>query len=283
MSKLPASSIGSTTEEVVAAPAVEPVEAVTPVEERESGGRRLRRLARRLRPGPAGPVFLLVFLALAVWMFAPGVVVADHHHPRGRGRRPGDLHVVPALGAVRPRARARPAGHPPPQLPGRREPDVEHVAAAARAAAGPGDRHLGTGAELQPPAGAGLRALGLVRLPGHPALRPRAPGGGGGRAGLRLLPGDPGPVAPPAHVAGLPGPADTAGPARDPGPPAALAVAGRHRPRPDGRRPAPDRRGAAGHDGPARLRHAPAGGADQPAPRAGAMGCTPSRRSRWPW
>ena len=70
MSKLPASSIGSTTEEVVPAPAVDPVEAAPPVEERESGGRRLRRLARRLRPGPRALV-LLVFLALAVWMFAP--------------------------------------------------------------------------------------------------------------------------------------------------------------------------------------------------------------------
>jgi hypothetical protein len=69
LSKLPASSIGSTTEEVVPAPAVDPVEAVTPVEERESGGRRLRRLAR-LRPG-LQPVFLVVSLALAVWMFAP--------------------------------------------------------------------------------------------------------------------------------------------------------------------------------------------------------------------
>jgi hypothetical protein len=42
---------------------------VTPVEERESGGRRLRRLAR-LRPGLQS-LFLVVFLALAVWMFAP--------------------------------------------------------------------------------------------------------------------------------------------------------------------------------------------------------------------
>ncbi len=65
--------------------------------------------------------------------------------------------------------------------------------------------------------------------------------------------------------------ADAAGHARDPGPPAALALAGRHRPRPDGRRPAPDRRGAAGHDRAARLRDAPAGGADQPAAGAGAV------------
>ena len=67
MSKLPASPIGSTTEEVVPAPAVEPVEAVTSVEERESGGRRLRRLARRMRPGPR-VLMLLVFVALAVWI-----------------------------------------------------------------------------------------------------------------------------------------------------------------------------------------------------------------------
>jgi hypothetical protein len=52
LSKLPASSIGSTTEAVVPAPAVDPVEVAPPPEERESGGRRLRRLARRLRPGP---------------------------------------------------------------------------------------------------------------------------------------------------------------------------------------------------------------------------------------
>jgi hypothetical protein len=70
LSKLPASSIGSTTEAVVPAPAVDPVEAVPAMEERESGGWRLRRLARRLRPGPRALV-LLVFLALAVWMFAP--------------------------------------------------------------------------------------------------------------------------------------------------------------------------------------------------------------------
>src|SRR4030095_16903880 len=70
LSKLPASSIGSATEEVVPAPAVEPVEAVTSVEERESGGGRLRPAARRARPGPR-VLILLVFLALAVWMFAP--------------------------------------------------------------------------------------------------------------------------------------------------------------------------------------------------------------------
>ena len=70
MSKLPASSIGTTTEEAVAAPAG-PAEVVAPVEERRITGReRLRRLGRRLRPGPE-PVFLLVFLVLAVWMFAP--------------------------------------------------------------------------------------------------------------------------------------------------------------------------------------------------------------------
>ncbi|HEV3013871.1 MAG TPA: hypothetical protein VG499_11380, partial [Actinomycetota bacterium] len=69
MSKLPASSIGTTTEEAVAAPAE--AEVVAPVEERrETGRERLRRLGRRLRPGPE-PVFLLVFLGLAVWMFAP--------------------------------------------------------------------------------------------------------------------------------------------------------------------------------------------------------------------
>jgi hypothetical protein len=67
LSKLPASSIGSTTEEAVAPPA----EVLAPVEEsRETGGQRLRRLARRLRPGPQ-PLFLLVFVGLAVWLFAP--------------------------------------------------------------------------------------------------------------------------------------------------------------------------------------------------------------------
>ena len=69
MSKLPASSVGPTTTEAV------PAEAVAPVEERaETGGERLRRLGRRLlrrlRPGPQ-PLFLLLFIALAVWMFAP--------------------------------------------------------------------------------------------------------------------------------------------------------------------------------------------------------------------
>jgi hypothetical protein len=68
LSKSPASSIGSTAEEAVPAPA--PVEAVAPVEERETGAHRLRRLARRLRPGPPA-VVLLVYLGLAVWMFAP--------------------------------------------------------------------------------------------------------------------------------------------------------------------------------------------------------------------
>jgi hypothetical protein len=69
LSKLPASSIGTTTEEAVAAPPE--AEVVAPVEERrETGRERLRRLGRRLRPGPE-PVFLLVFLGLAVWMFAP--------------------------------------------------------------------------------------------------------------------------------------------------------------------------------------------------------------------
>jgi hypothetical protein len=69
LSKLPASSIGSTAEKAVPAPAP-PVEAVAPVEERETGAHRLRRLARRLRPGPPA-VILLVCLGLAVWMFAP--------------------------------------------------------------------------------------------------------------------------------------------------------------------------------------------------------------------
>ncbi|HEV3498535.1 MAG TPA: hypothetical protein VHA34_19525 [Actinomycetes bacterium] len=67
MSNLPASSIGATTEEAVAAPP----EVVAPVEEdRETGRQRLWRLARRLRPGPQ-PLFLLAFLGLAMWMFAP--------------------------------------------------------------------------------------------------------------------------------------------------------------------------------------------------------------------
>ena len=68
MSKLPAASpVGTTTEEAVAPPA----EVVTPVEEgTESGRQRMWRLARRLRPGPE-PVVLLVFIGLAMWMFAP--------------------------------------------------------------------------------------------------------------------------------------------------------------------------------------------------------------------
>jgi hypothetical protein len=68
LSKLPASSIGSTAEKAGPAPA--PVAAVAPVAERETGADRLRRLARRLRPGPPA-VILLVYLGLAVWMFAP--------------------------------------------------------------------------------------------------------------------------------------------------------------------------------------------------------------------
>jgi hypothetical protein len=68
LSKLPASSsIGPTAEDAAPTPAVGPV---PPVEERGSGGRRLRRLARRLRPGPRALV-LLVSLGLAVWMFGP--------------------------------------------------------------------------------------------------------------------------------------------------------------------------------------------------------------------
>jgi YD repeat-containing protein len=65
LSKLPASSVGS------AAPEAAPPEPVAPVEERvETGGQRLRRLARRLRPGPRA-LFLVLYLALGVWMFAP--------------------------------------------------------------------------------------------------------------------------------------------------------------------------------------------------------------------
>jgi hypothetical protein len=69
LSKLPATSVGSPPTEA------DPVEAVAPVEERaETAGQRRRRtgrrLGRRLRPGPQ-PLFLLLFLALGVWMFAP--------------------------------------------------------------------------------------------------------------------------------------------------------------------------------------------------------------------
>jgi YD repeat-containing protein len=69
LSKLPATSVGSPPTEAA------PAEAVAPVEERaETAGQRLRRagrhLGRRLRPGPQ-LWFLLLFLALGVWMFAP--------------------------------------------------------------------------------------------------------------------------------------------------------------------------------------------------------------------
>jgi hypothetical protein len=53
-----------------AAPAPAPDVVAGEPREEERGRRRLRRLARRLRPGPQ-PLFLLVFLGLAVWMFAP--------------------------------------------------------------------------------------------------------------------------------------------------------------------------------------------------------------------
>ena len=65
MSKLPASSIGSTDEEAVAV--LVPEEGQE--QEEEAGERRLRRLAR-LRHG-LQPAFLVVFLGLALWMFAP--------------------------------------------------------------------------------------------------------------------------------------------------------------------------------------------------------------------
>jgi hypothetical protein len=69
LSKLPATSVGAPPTEAG------PAEAGAPAEEHpETGGRRLwragRRLARRLRPGPQ-PLFLLLFTALGVWMFAP--------------------------------------------------------------------------------------------------------------------------------------------------------------------------------------------------------------------
>ena len=61
----------------VGAPPTEagPAETGAPAEEHpETGGQRLwragRRLGRRLRPGPQ-PLFLLLFTALGVWMFAP--------------------------------------------------------------------------------------------------------------------------------------------------------------------------------------------------------------------
>jgi hypothetical protein len=70
MSKLSASSIGSTTDE--ATPALPPAEPPAPVEEvGETADERLRRLGRRLRWPGLQPVFLVVFLGLAVWMFAP--------------------------------------------------------------------------------------------------------------------------------------------------------------------------------------------------------------------
>jgi hypothetical protein len=67
LSKLPASSLGPATTEAEPAEA----EVVDPVQEPAGPGRdRLRRLGRRLRPGPQ-PLFLLLFCGLAVWMFAP--------------------------------------------------------------------------------------------------------------------------------------------------------------------------------------------------------------------
>jgi hypothetical protein len=68
LSKLPAASpVVTTTEEAVAPPA----EVMTPVEEgTETGRQRMRRLARRLRPGPE-LLFLLVFLGLAVCVYLP--------------------------------------------------------------------------------------------------------------------------------------------------------------------------------------------------------------------
>jgi hypothetical protein len=66
LSKLPASSIETTAEEAPPAPAVVAEEE----HEETTGQERRRRLARRLRPG-LQPVFLAVFLGLAVWMFAP--------------------------------------------------------------------------------------------------------------------------------------------------------------------------------------------------------------------
>jgi hypothetical protein len=65
--KLPAASIGPLTEEAPPAPVV--VAEEEPREE-EPRSERLRRLGRRLRPGPQ-PLFLLLYLGLAMWMFAP--------------------------------------------------------------------------------------------------------------------------------------------------------------------------------------------------------------------
>jgi hypothetical protein len=70
LSKLPASSIGHATEEAAPAPPPAPDVVAEEPREEERGRRRLRRLARRLRPGPQ-PLFLLLYLGLAMWMFAP--------------------------------------------------------------------------------------------------------------------------------------------------------------------------------------------------------------------
>jgi hypothetical protein len=69
LSNLPAASVGPATAEADPATDVAAVEAPA-----ETGGERLRRLGRgalrRLRPGPQ-PLFLLAYVGLAVWMFAP--------------------------------------------------------------------------------------------------------------------------------------------------------------------------------------------------------------------
>ena len=200
-------------------------------------------------------------------------------HPcrQRRGRR--RVLLVPFLGAVRHRARPRPARQPLRRLPGRRQPHVEHVSAPAQLLDVAGNSDIRGRLLLQRAGHHGAGALRHLRVHGVPSLDGPA-GRPDGRSGVRVFAVHRLAVRRPSVA----DPAHERAPDAHPGRPAVRgavrqSVGGRFAPRPAGVGADPDGRGSAGHgggDGGHRpggpVRRRPPGGGPAPCLRATGLG-----------